>query len=237
MGLKKKLLFGLAKGTVKGISSCAIGLGKFSYGIGKALKNKDAGMAAEIVVERTKKIALGSIAIGKETVYLGSNVGESIISGKSILNDKTIGSLTKIGSVVLTGIVVGEILADIGCDDVDAGEVIHTSVGLLPEIDISEMNEVQNGVLVDSSGLDEIIHAGEVSGTTHISTEDYIRDLSARDDFLHFHGFDRLPEGYEVHHIIPLCEGGADVPDNMILLSKEDHDIVTEAQAKYYRWS
>ena len=50
------------------------------------------------------------------------------------------------------------------------------------------------------------------------------------------HGLDSVPAGYEVHHIIPLCQGGADTPDNMILLSAEEHARVTAAHSAYYGW-
>ena len=50
------------------------------------------------------------------------------------------------------------------------------------------------------------------------------------------HGFDGVPEGYEVHHVVPLSEGGADTPDNMILVSEADHAAITSAHAGFYGW-
>lgn len=54
--------------------------------------------------------------------------------------------------------------------------------------------------------------------------------------FLNMHGYDELPQGFEVHHIIPLSEGEADTPNNMILLSETDHDHITAMQSAYYQW-
>ena len=36
-------------------------------------------------------------------------------------------------------------------------------------------------------------------------------------------GLTARPEGYEVDHSIPLCAGGADSPENMQLLTREQH--------------
>ena len=44
------------------------------------------------------------------------------------------------------------------------------------------------------------------------------------------------PEGYEVHHIVPLSEGGADTPENMILVKEDLHDEITAAHSKFYDW-
>ena len=54
--------------------------------------------------------------------------------------------------------------------------------------------------------------------------------------FLEAHGLDHVPPGYEIHHIIPLSEGGADDPSNMILLTAEDHAAITAQHAAYYHW-
>lgn len=41
--------------------------------------------------------------------------------------------------------------------------------------------------------------------------------------FLKNRGYDKVPYGYEVDHIIPLYEGGTDDPSNMQLLTVEQH--------------
>ena len=96
---------------------------------------------------------------------------------------------------------------------------------------------VENGVFTgDGQELDRLIQYGEVDGTTHVASEDIVRDIGARDAFLSVHGFDGVPEGYEVHHVVPLSEGGADTPDNMILVSEADHAAITSAHAGFYGW-
>ena len=41
--------------------------------------------------------------------------------------------------------------------------------------------------------------------------------------FLRQQGLTRIPLGYEVDHIVPLCAGGKDRPENMQLLTREQH--------------
>lgn len=45
--------------------------------------------------------------------------------------------------------------------------------------------------------------------------------------FLRQQGLEQTPPGYEVDHIVPLCAGGADRPENMQLLTKR-HLSLTE---------
>jgi 5-methylcytosine-specific restriction endonuclease McrA len=46
---------------------------------------------------------------------------------------------------------------------------------------------------------------------------------SARYHYLKNLGYDRVPAGYEVDHIVPLSRGGADEPYNMRLLTESEH--------------
>lgn len=46
-------------------------------------------------------------------------------------------------------------------------------------------------------------------------------------EFLKSKGYDEVPYGYEVDHIIPLSKGGTDDPSNMQLLTKEQHATKT----------
>lgn len=87
----------------------------------------------------------------------------------------------------------------------------------------------------DEDDLQALIAAGEDPNSEHVDNVE--RDLSARNQFLAAHGLDSVPEGYEVHHIKPLSEGGSDTPDNMILVSEEDHETITAAHRRYYHWS
>lgn len=109
--------------------------------------------------------------------------------------------------------------------------------GLMPFLnDVDSLPGVQNGMLTDSSQLQQIIDMGEIDGAQHIHEEDIVRSEEMKKAFLHKHGYTEVPVGYEVHHIVPLSEGGADDPQNMILLSETDHNAVTAAQHMFYGW-
>lgn len=109
--------------------------------------------------------------------------------------------------------------------------------GLMPSWnDVNDFTGVENGMLSDSSQLNGLIAVGEVQGTMHVHAEDEVRSEEAIKNFLHEHGYTDVPAGYEVHHIVPLSQGGADDPHNMVLLTKEQHDTVTSAHRQYYGW-
>lgn len=109
--------------------------------------------------------------------------------------------------------------------------------GIMPAFsNVDSLPGVENGMLTDSSQLQQIIDMGEIAGAQHIDSDDIVRSEEMKKAFLHKYGYTEVPVGYEVHHIVPLSEGGADDPQNMILLSDMDHKAVTEAQHLYYGW-
>lgn len=59
------------------------------------------------------------------------------------------------------------------------------------------------------------------------------RDRAQVRAFLRARGLERTPEGYEVDHIIPLCAGGADSPENMQLLTIEKHREKTRIDLRW----
>lgn len=59
------------------------------------------------------------------------------------------------------------------------------------------------------------------------------RDRAQVRAFLRAQGMERTPEGYEVDHIIPLCAGGADSPENMQLLTFEEHQQKTSIDLRW----
>lgn len=96
---------------------------------------------------------------------------------------------------------------------------------------------VENGMFVgDESDLEALIDAGKDPTAEHVEADEVVRDPAVRTEFLAQHGYDELPEGYEVHHIQPVSEGGPDSVDNMILVSEAEHDEITAAHREYYGW-
>ena len=128
-----------------------------------------------------------------------------------------IDDLSKLGAIAVGGYVAIDCLSD----DINS--------------DISDYSE--DGKFVgDSDDLQSLTALGEVEDSEHINSDEIVRDISARNEFLAMHGYDSVPEGYEVHHIVPLSEGGADSSDNMILVESDDHDKITATHARYYNW-
>jgi 5-methylcytosine-specific restriction endonuclease McrA len=58
------------------------------------------------------------------------------------------------------------------------------------------------------------------------------RSSSAKKEFLKQHGYQKVPQGYQVDHIVPLSKGGADQPSNMQLLPTEIHKNKTASERK-----
>ena len=59
------------------------------------------------------------------------------------------------------------------------------------------------------------------------------RSSSAKKRFLKNSGYSKVPNGYEVDHIVPLSKGGKDSPGNMQLLSRQQHKAKTASERKH----
>jgi len=59
------------------------------------------------------------------------------------------------------------------------------------------------------------------------------RSEAAKRQFLKSRGYDKVPPGYEVDHIIPLSQGGADAPYNMQLIPIGMHRLKTANERKH----
>ena len=68
------------------------------------------------------------------------------------------------------------------------------------------------------------------------------RSITSRNEFLRENGYCsyglkcHVPKGYQVDHIKPLSEGGADSPKNMRLLTIAEHKRITAQERKQYGW-
>lgn len=130
------------------------------------------------------------------------------------------------------------ILGSIAESTGDAAEDLGDSVESTEDLACNSFDGVEGGVFDGSEeDLNELSEAEMIEGSEHIDSEDIVRDPAVRAEFLASCGYESLPEGYEVHHIIPLSEGGTDDPSNMVLLTKEEHDVITAAHRNFYEWN
>ncbi|MFP5436557.1 MAG: HNH endonuclease signature motif containing protein [Bacteroidia bacterium] len=49
------------------------------------------------------------------------------------------------------------------------------------------------------------------------------RSVANKQQFLKSSGLKSIPKGYEIDHILPLSQGGTDCPDNMQLITVDEH--------------
>ena len=217
---------------------------------------KEAGQKiAEIQLQRVKgttkaaATAASTVCYGVKAAY--NNDPESIkkfrhglrncaiIGGITLLTaegvdavDTTIDNMDNVNSDSLNAELAddGECSEDINIPDAYGAD------DLFPITTVDVMPGVEDGLLIDDSpaNLAQMAKAGEFNDTQHLS--EVMRSYSARMEFLAQHDLERIPSGWELHHIVPLCEGGADAPDNMVLLRAEAHDWITKQHRLFYGW-
>lgn len=106
---------------------------------------------------------------------------------------------------------------------------------IYPKFNVENMQGVQNGMLIDDTLLDTICKEG-LRGRATAKAERAERDDSVKRNFLEKYGWSVIPNGYEIHHIIPISQGGADAVENMILLTKAQHATITRCHSAYFGW-
>lgn len=214
-----KLACNIASGTIK-TAGTAIGLAS-------DLAKKDYEGAQKRAEKAAQKIFFGLVGSVENTLAVTGNACKSIAQDKPFLTKENADLLSKSAiGMPAGGVALSAAIPDFATDG---------NSGYLP--DHLDSNAVHNGMFTgDDADLRALAAEGEIEGTEHIASEDIDRSLAARNEFLHENGYNSCPEGYEVHHVIPLSEGGADAPDNMILLSEDDHDKVTAEHARFYGW-
>ena len=193
-------------------------------GLGKTLERR--GQQVGLALEK-KFQALGEFGEEVEKALVTKDV-DRLMTKKN-----TQRAVVALGTgLAAVGVTAG--IAD-GLDGIDAPSTNFAS-GSLGFIG-SDLIPIDKGVFVGNDiELNNLIEAGEIEGTNHIDSEDIVRDIGARDTFLQAHGFSEVPDGYEVHHVIPLSEGGSDTPSNMVLVTEEQHAIITAAHSNFYGW-
>ncbi len=201
---------------------------------------------ANFLLLRPIMATIGLTKLGWAVISTSGRCGYKKIT-KGSLSEEDIEKLKRCGLVVAGTAaaiyICSDIYDELGLSDVRAelDEIGYNGIHLVGLDSVDQLDGVENGMLVDNSpeNLEQIIELGELDTDmprSHIPAELEHRNMGMRSVFLEMHGYGQTPDGYEVHHIIPLSEGGADTPDNMVLLSEEDHQRVTAAHRGYYGW-
>ena len=211
-------------GAVAGVATCAVRTAADCGRVVSKVADGEWSEAGDIVFNRAMMPVKAAVAtVGVSAELLGDAVLSAVDEKREFLTDENVNKLTNLASV---GLAVGIGASVIG-DSPD-----------YPEAPVNGPFLTDSGMFEgDEEDLQALIAQGEVEGTDHVPAEDLTRSIAARNEFLAAHGYDSVPDGYEVHHIVPLSEGGTDTPDNMILLSEEDHDTVTAAHRRFYGWN
>ena len=208
LNVSAKVLTEAANGNARGVSRA---LGNFVGGV--AVSSVEKVKAATDIIDRAER----PDSITNEQLVKAATAGTLLVVGANALD---------FGDEQTD---VPEDVAEIDSDDslfdpTDPGCAVHG-----PACD---------GIFVGSEeDLQALIEEGEVENSDHIDAEDIQRSEAVKNDFLETHGLKETPEGYEIHHKVPLSQGGSDSTDNMILVSEEDHDKITSAHREFYKWN
>lgn len=191
---------------------------------GMKLLRGDLRGAAGVTVSRVEGIVAGAAGVVESGVTVASADVDAVTKDAPFMTDankRHFARLCQAGAYVAAGSLLSG-------DSAPAG----TGCGL--DGDACGLPGVENGVFTGDAGdLESLTEAGENPDAVHV--EDVARSDAVRAEFLNAHGIDDAAGG-EVHHVQPLSEGGADAPENMVLIDPEDHAEVTAAHARLYDW-
>ena len=201
--------------------------------LGAAVADKNPQQAMEAAGDflgRKKNKVVNSVKavsdLAKEAGYYAINRNQLSEGDKAKLKDRGL----QLGGIFATIVIAGEVIHSL---DLDSGFEDNMWMPLHPEIDVNSLDYIDNGVFDGTEAdLDQLISMGELDDTEHVQV---LRDPHMVSAFYLEHNLVPIP-GYEVHHIIPLCEGGADTTDNMVMIASDLHDRITAAHSSFYGW-
>lgn len=183
--------------------------------------------AGEVVGRRVTNIVKGTIGVIQSGAAVTEACCDTLMNDAPFVTDTNKHHLTRLCQAGVTTIMADAVLSE----DVPSG-----SECTLPH-DACDLPGVENGVFVgDASDLKALTSAGEVPDTDHISEANVTRSEAAKAAFLNAHGIEET-EGWQVHHVVPLSEGGSDDVHNMVLINPEDHQTITAEHNSFYNWN
>lgn len=214
---------GTARGLVNGVCGTA---GDLING-GMHVCQGEFGKAARIVERRAVGVVAGAVGVVQSGVGLAASGADAVLHDKDFLTEENKQRMTTVCQAAVYAAAGGMLVGD----DAPSGDgcTLHGDACSLPG--------VENGVFSGSpDDLQALIAAGENPDAEHVLADDVSRSPAVKAAFLDAHGIDD-PGDWQVHHVEPVSMGGADAPENMVLISPEDHQTVTAAHAAYYKWA
>lgn len=217
----------IALGTVQGVVSGAATLVTDAARGCVELSRGNVGKAADIVVERACTVVQGAVTTAESAVEVVQSGADAVLHDKPFVTPENEARLTRLSQAALY-VAGGCVLSD---EPTPATEPCGSST------DACSLPGVENGRFVGSADdLAALSEAGQLPDAEHVPADAIHRDPSVRTAFMEAHGID-ADEGLEIHHVVPLSEGGVDHPDNLVALTPEAHDTVTAEHARYYGWN
>lgn len=217
----------IALGTVQGVVSGAATLVTDAARGCVELSRGNVGKAADIIVERGCAVVQGAVTTAESAVEVLQSGANAVLHDKPFItpeNEARLTRLTQTALYVAGGCVLSE----------DAASETETCRSMT---DACSLPGVENGRFVGSAEeLEALTEAGQIPDTEHLSADEVHRDPKVAEAYREQHGLVGANE-YELHHIHPLSEGGADHPDNLVAITPEEHDRITAAHARYYGWN
>lgn len=195
---------------------------------GSCLKviNGDFKGAGDIVKSRVEGVITGTIGTVKSGVALADASYKTFTKDEAFLtheNKVHAKRLCQFGIYSLAGSAI-------------VGESVPEGDNCQLHGDACNLPGVENGVFKgDAQDLQVLTEQGQIEGTTHLENGDYTRSDSAKADFLEAHSIEDT-KGWQIHHVQPLSEGGADEPSNMVLVQPDEHSKITAAHSDFYGW-
>lgn len=236
----------VAAGATAGISSGMVATARDAGNLAECALKQDLDGVGKILENRVSSLVEGACSRIEAGIELIDEAGRCIQDPKrpflTCANKRRMTQLSTVGLTAAAGLAFVDDDAAVTDSEPDPAG-LSTGVMALPDPDdgtIRISDGMRSFVIEDGrfEGSDEelqmLARAGELSDTEHI--EEPERSMAAHDLFLQSHGYDAVPAGYEVHHIVPLSEGGSDALGNMVILSEDDHDRITAQHADYYGW-
>lgn len=259
---KKNLnIFGktVAKSLAEGVMKGSWHLGKRIYAIGKEGSNFVNAVHQDDSVKRRKAIdnlvdeiftkpMNSAIDIAEKITEVAFDTEDCIFEDDPNKKDKKVQKTIVKGGVltgaIAAGFAIGDAAGDIIIDNTtevhsfsDIPELVHMQP-FLPNVDVNTVSGIEDYFVHNNADINALSALGMKSEliNNHIDSDFIERSESVKIKFLHSIGRTEIPDGYEIHHIVPLSQGGLDDPRNMVLISEKDHDYITNQHRKFYNW-